>query len=90
MVRLLFVDAFTLGITMTDNPRLTNGLPYPNDRFNGYVQLSGPDGLFVCDKKPTGDLIADALKFSGAFLVLSKRLQARSEYSNGKANSEKD
>lgn len=57
---------------------MIKSLKYPDDRFNGHVQLTdGSGNIFITDFSRcsiTKDKIGDALKFSGAFLVISHRL----------------
>jgi hypothetical protein len=54
-------------------------LKYPDDRVNGFVQLSLHGNPYVSDCRQSGDFIADAMRFSGAFLVLSRRLDRMRE-----------
>ena len=50
-------------------------LKYPFDRVNGFVQLTDGNGdIFVTDMQRTGNEVYDALKYSGAFLILAHRL----------------
>lgn len=56
-------------------------LKYPQDRYNGYVQLTDGNGCaFVPDWDLTrtgesrGSEAGDAMKYAGAFLVLANRM----------------
>lgn len=53
-------------------------LKYPNDRINGFVQLKDGNGKpYVADFIRSYDCGVDAgnaMKYAGAFIVLSKRL----------------
>jgi hypothetical protein len=60
-----------------------NSLKYPHDRFNGYVLLTDGDGQpFIPDwdlkrdNTDRGSEVGDAMKYTGAFLQISKRLGA--------------
>ena len=51
-------------------------LVYPYDRHNGFVQLTDGNGLpyvFDCFYPDYGSAAGHAMKFAGAFLVLSRR-----------------
>jgi hypothetical protein len=53
-------------------------LHYPQDRYNGFVQLTDGNGnAYVPDFRRSynkGGEIADALEYSRAFLVLARRM----------------
>ena len=62
-----------------DNIHMTNSLKYPEDRFNGFVQLTDGNGEpYVADFVRSYDATSDAgnaMKFAGAWLILAKRIQ---------------
>lgn len=55
-------------------------LQYPQDRYNGFVQLTdGKGNAYVADFRRSynkGSEIADALEYCRAFLVLARRMES--------------
>jgi hypothetical protein len=56
---------------------ISSTLQYPNDRHNGFVQLTdGTGNLYVPDfisSYDCGNDVGNAMKYAGAFLVLAQR-----------------
>jgi hypothetical protein len=64
---------------------MTFSLKYPHDRVPGYVLLTdGKGNPFVPDRRPTGNIVADAMKYAGAFLALARRIAERNEIEGDK------
>ena len=55
---------------------MNQALPYPLDRVDGFVQLTDGNGhAFVPDMaEPTGNIVADALRYCRAFMTLARRM----------------